>query len=243
MQQSLYPRKGKMHWQHPSIKQQRVGSVSSTNLCTLPTAGWPHFTSFHLPLPLLRSGTWGPEDLHHLSVAGTALSYGRCSSLPGTYGIPAPRWGQLPERPGLEAKWGQIISATGGGTWKGHPIHTRNSGLKETCCPCDTFFFLQAVLWKIEKLLLTTTVSSGFVSSFLSVWFVDPFVLRKFLATYLFVLKNKIQGAVQLSKYNSPLVWILYMNWPSHKTLEIFLFLFDLLANFLCIFCVLLHRV
>lgn len=45
-------------------------------------------------------------------------------------------------------------------------------------------------------LLMTTTVSSGFASSFLFVCFVDPFFLRNFLATYLFVLKNKIQGAV-----------------------------------------------
>lgn len=91
--------------------------------------------------------------------------------------VPAPCWGQPPERPALEAKWGHITTATGGGTDKCHPTHTTKNVLDETCWACDIFFFWRMVVWKYEMLLLIITVYSGFVSSFLGLFvcFVDPF--------------------------------------------------------------------
>lgn len=107
-------------------------------LTSVPFPQQVSLTSLLSPFPCWDQGH---GDLHHLSGVGTALSYGRGSSLPGTCGIPTPCWGQPPKRPGLEAKWGQIILATGGRTWKSHPLHTTNNGLDEICWPCDTFFF------------------------------------------------------------------------------------------------------
>lgn len=132
MKQNLHPRKEKMQWRH-----------LSTKLCTPPVTGQPHFTWFHLCLPLLITGTWEPWELHHLFVTGTALSYPPCwwwSSLTGPFPILLDGGGppfqgptsipamllQPMERPDLQTKWGQVISATGKGSWECYPIHITN---------------------------------------------------------------------------------------------------------------------
>lgn len=109
--------------------------------------------------------------------------------------------------------------------------------------PVISFFFFLHVVYENLKCCYWPLLYTQAVSNFLSVHCVIPFFLKKLLATCLFVPKIKIQGAVQVSRYNNPLEWTLYMKWPSHRPLEIFLFLFVLLANFLCIFSVLLRRI